>query len=325
MDNANLTETQTSGNVNFLVLSDSSHAYSVVFITDLGMGPIRINSGEKKTVSVPVGAHSLKILTSRSLNDKKYIKSLYINSPDEIITVEIRLGGFSNFININSNLAVQQDQIQPPINNVYVNTSQQPVINGNQSIQQPVIHQQISPVQPVQVQPVVQPVQVQPVYIPVQQTPTVNPLLKALAGRITAEGVLWIIVGSLQLLISSIFGLSLLVGVEYSAGLIVSYLFILAIGIVNLVVGIKHCNYARRIKTDCRGVTERYAFKNAIGMYIWNTIVIICCIFSNNIIDFIFAGLIIAVIIVDIAGVRSFAARNQQVLLNLERSCSTNS
>ena len=136
MDSINTqTANQPTGTVNFIVLSDSSSAYSVVNVTDIGMKPLRIKSGERQTLTLPLGPHSLRVFTSRAMNDKSYIRSLYINTPNEVVNVEIRISGWTNFINISNSMENGARLVQQ---NVYAGNPnvQQGVYNSMPNVQQ---------------------------------------------------------------------------------------------------------------------------------------------------------------------------------------------
>lgn len=135
-------------------------------------------------------------------------------------------------------------------------------------------------------------------------------IVKKLINGIRAVSILWIVIASLQLFCGVILCLCILVNPDLSA-YAVSAIEYFIFGSINLVINIVALTNASKLKTNYKNITERYSFKKIVGVYIWNSIVIVSCILNLNCASFIFACLLITSIILDIILIRIYVSNNK--------------
>ena len=149
-------------------------------------------------------------------------------------------------------------------------------------------------------------------------------IVKTLRTTLTIESIMWIIIGlfqiSLFLLIGIVILLELILGEDYGFGIsgsvntYIAMITYLVIGISNIVIGIIDIINANKLKRNFSGIVKKFSFSKAMGMYIWNGIVLVslfASLFTNpNCIIFIYIVLLMMTLLIDIIGIRAYVKKN---------------
>lgn len=118
-----------------------------------------------------------------------------------------------------------------------------------------------------------------------QAKPPENPktLLNTLSQRVQIGGIIWIIVGSFQILYALI---SLFLYIDFS-------IFVLAaVGIWNIVSSVKDFTYTKEVLNNPSGIVEKYEpLSGSIAMLIWNSMCFFVCLLFVDLLG-IFIGLL---------------------------------
>lgn len=154
------------------------------------------------------------------------------------------------------------------------------------------------------------------IYLKNRNTPVI--VKKLIAGLISTS-VLWLCIGGSQLLCFLLLA-SYVIFVDYNSNFIFAIFCYLLFGITNVVAGITDIIKAAKLKKDYIGIVRKYSFMNAIGLYIWNGVIIIGLIANMNCICFFFAFMGLSALAVDFICVRLYTYKNRIGLFALEKS-----